>query len=215
MLDIAYAAFRLHGGDEARTMWLINRPLAARLVENKCFAPDLPSPAPAPLRPRAAPPVVIGWFGILRCRRSLACLDALTRSAPGQYRIEMRGRPALDAMPEFPAVVAANPDLVFEGAYRNPEDLAGIYGAVDLAWLIDRMDAGSNSDWLLPNRLYESCRHGVAPVALAGTETAAFLAKRGLGLILPSRDTAWQPEQPYSLPWLMKTWAVLAPRGTR
>lgn len=31
MLDIAYAAFRLHGGEEARTMWLLTQPLAARL----------------------------------------------------------------------------------------------------------------------------------------------------------------------------------------
>jgi hypothetical protein len=37
----------------------------------------------------------------------------------------------------------------------------------------------------LPNRLYEGCRFGAVPIALAGTETAAFLEARGIGIILP------------------------------
>ena len=50
------------------------------------------------------------------------------------------------------------------------------------------MDAGANSDWLLPNRLYESCGHGCIPLALAGTETARYLERRTLGLLLKSLD---------------------------
>ncbi len=161
------------------------------LVENKVLrlghapdAPDVAAQHPAP------PPLVIGWFGILRCAWSLACLDRLTRAAPGRYRVVLRGKPARDAIPTFDATVAANPDLCFEGAYRNPEDLPEIYGAVHLAWLVDRFDAGANSDWLLPNRLYEGCLHGAVPVALRGTETAAWLGREGIGITVPSDQDA-------------------------
>ncbi len=163
-------------------------PAPIRIVENKCLALDQAPPVPLPAP--AAPPLVIGWFGILRCAWSLACLDRLTRAAPGRYRVVLRGKPARDAIPTFDATVAANPDLCFEGAYRNPEDLPEIYGAVHLAWLVDRFDAGANSDWLLPNRLYEGCLHGAVPVALRGTETAAWLGREGIGITVPSDQDA-------------------------
>lgn len=157
------------------------------LVENKIWDPDHPDAAPEPVRPPRRPddPLVIGWFGILRCAQSLRCLDALSRLADGRLRVVLRGRPALDALPEFHRTVEANPWMEFLGPYRYPQDLPQIYGSVDVAWLIDRFDAGANSDWLLPNRLYESCAHGAIPLALQGTETGSQLTRRGLGLVVP------------------------------
>lgn len=157
------------------------------LVENKVWDPDHPDAAPQPVRAprRAGDPVVIGWFGILRCAQSLRCLDTLTRLADGRVRVVLRGRPALDALPEFHRIVEANPWMEFPGPYRYPQDLPQIYGEVDVAWLIDRFDAGANSDWLLPNRLYESCAHGAIPLALQGTETGNQLTRRALGLVVP------------------------------
>jgi succinoglycan biosynthesis protein ExoL len=160
-----------------------------RLVENKVLpATEAPLP-PAPPLPVEGP-LAIGWFGILRCRWSLHVLDALTRGAPGRYRVHLRGRPALDAVPDFHEVVAANPDLGYGGAYRNPEDLSAIYGEVAVTWMVDRFDAGLNSDWLLPNRLYEGGAQGRVPLALAGTEVAAELGRKGIGLVLPRPDAA-------------------------
>lgn len=164
----------------------------ALLVENKVMMSDFTTVPAVWAEPPAIPqcPLRVGWFGILRCPFSLACLDAVTRARPGRYRVVLRGRPALDALPDFHAVIAANPDLVFDGPYRYPDDLAGIYGGVDLAWLVDQYDTGSNSDWLLPNRLYESGLNQVPPIALDGTEIAARLRNLGIGLILPKADAA-------------------------
>jgi hypothetical protein len=156
------------------------------LAENKPLAAAAPSP---PAGRPAGGPTVIGWFGILRCAWSLTALDRLTRAAPGRFRVDLRGRPARDVLPGFDAVVAANPDLTFHGAYA-PADLHAIYGAVDLAWLIDRFEAGGNSDWLLPNRLYEGCLHGAVPLALAGTETARRLADLGIGVVAEAASDA-------------------------
>jgi len=46
------------------------------------------------------------------------------------------------------------------------------------------MEAGGNSDWLLPNRLYEGSRFGAVPIALASVETGRYLADRGFGVRL-------------------------------
>jgi succinoglycan biosynthesis protein ExoL len=129
-------------------------------------------------------PWTIGWFGALRCRKSLELLAAFTRRMEGRFEVVLRGRPAHSEFPDFDGFVAAEPYLRFEGAYRNPEDLARIYGEVHFSWAIDFFEEGLNSNWLLPNRLYEGCRYGTVPIAMRATETGRFLADRHLGLLL-------------------------------
>ncbi|MEF2070639.1 glycosyl transferase family 1 [Consotaella aegiceratis] len=132
----------------------------------------------------------IGWFGALRCRRSLELLAGFTHRMEGRCEIVLRGRPAYSEFDDFDGFLAAEPHLHFHGAYRNPEDLAAIYGEVHFAWAVDFFEEGLNSSWLLPNRLYESCRYGVVPIAVQGTETARFLEQRQMGLVFaePSVD---------------------------
>lgn len=152
------------------------------LVENKPLPVESSNSATLRLLPVEEGRITIGWFGILRCAWSLETLDALTRANPGRYSIVLRGKPARDALPDFDATVAANPDMNFHGAYAWPDDLPGIYGGCDLAWLIDRFDAGANSDWLLPNRLYEGALNGAVPIVLAGTQSDWTLAEMGFGI---------------------------------
>ena len=138
---------------------------------------------PAP-PPRAGEPWRIGWFGALRCARSLKLLAEFTRAMDGRFEVVLRGRPAHVEFDDFDGFVGAEPHMRFEGAYRNPEDLPAIYGEVHFSWAIDFFEEGMNSSWLLPNRLYEGCRFGAVPLAMKGTETARFLAGRRLGLLL-------------------------------
>lgn len=144
------------------------------------------------LRPSQVPPLPwkIGWFGALRCRKSLELLADFTRSADGRFELVMRGRPALSEFPDFHGFVESEPHLAFKGAYRNPEDMADIYSQVHFSWAIDFFEEGQNSTWLLPNRLYEGCRFGTVPIAMAGTETASFLERQNVGLVLSEPSVA-------------------------
>ena len=155
------------------------------LLQNKMLdfshAPAAPTSLPLP---RQGEPWKIGWFGALRCRKSLELLAAFTRAMQGRFEVVLRGRPAHVEFDDFGGFVAAEPHMHFEGAYRNPRDLASIYGEVHFSWAIDFFEEGLNSNWLLPNRLYEGCRFGAVPIAVKGTETARFLAERHLGLLL-------------------------------
>jgi succinoglycan biosynthesis protein ExoL len=155
------------------------------LLENKVLElAEKPRAVPAQ-PPQPGEPWQIGWFGALRCRRSLALLGAFTRRMEGRFQVILRGRPAYSEFEDFDATVAAEPYLSFLGPYRNPGDLADIYGSVHFSWAIDFFEEGLNSSWLLPNRLYEGCHHGAIPVAMEGTETARFLQREGIGLVLP------------------------------
>lgn len=154
------------------------------LLENRVLELD-GSGTDLPVRSRpAGAPWRIGWFGAIRCRKSLDLLAAFTRRMEGRFEVVLRGRPVRSEFADFDGLVAREPFLRFEGPYRNPEDLAAIYGEVDFAWAMDFFEEGQNSLWLLPNRLYEGCRHGVLPIVLEGTETARLATRYGIGVAL-------------------------------
>lgn len=154
-----------------------------QLVENKVLADEVDGSLMA-VRPVPGPPWRIGWYGMIRCRQSLTMLAAVTRRLQGRVEVEIRGRPALAAIPDFHRIVDETPGLSFHGAYDRRRDLGAMYGAVHFTWAIDYYEAGANSDWLLPNRLYEGSLHGAVPIALHRVETGRWLARHGAGLLL-------------------------------
>ncbi|ASY65811.1 hypothetical protein SJ05684_b48290 (plasmid) [Sinorhizobium sojae CCBAU 05684] len=159
---------------------------APMLIENKVLeiggaqdAAPVTASYPAP-----GTPWKIGWFGALRCSKSLALLAEFSKKMEGRFEIVLRGRPAHAEFDDFEGFVHHQPFMRFGGAYRNPEDLPAIYCGVHFTWAIDFFEEGQNSAWLLPNRLYEGCRYGRVPIAIRGTETARFLSVRNIGLVL-------------------------------
>lgn len=164
----------------------------ALLVENKVVVADTAQVArPAAPSLPLGPPWRIGWYGMIRCARSLDILATLARAHPGLVQVTIRGRPAYHEFDDFQALVDRTPGLSFEGPYGR-EDLERIYGEVHFTWAIDYFEAGQNSDWLLPNRLYEGGLHGSVPIALASVETGRWLAARQAGLLLadPAQELA-------------------------
>jgi hypothetical protein len=149
------------------------------LAENKVFA----AAAPRAGKPASGPPWVIAWCGVLRCARSLRLLRAAADAHPGRVRVELWGTPALDQIPDFNELVSGSPHVQFRGRYE-PEDLSTIYANAHFAWAVDFYEAGGNSDWLLPNRLYESLCFGATPIAAAGVETARWLMEHNVGVVL-------------------------------
>lgn len=136
-------------------------------------------------------PVRIGWFGMLRCRKSLALLRDLALANPGRIEVVIAGIPSYCEFDDFDRDVANVPGVSFVGSYRAA-DLPRLYGSVDFAWAIDYFEEGLNSAWLLPNRLYESLALGAVPIALAHVETGRWLEARQVGLRLrdPATDLA-------------------------
>ncbi len=159
-----------------------DRPLDApvRLVENKVLIGEGERP-PARVPKTPATPMTIGWFGMLRCRRTFAFLSQLVAASKGRIEVLVAGKPSSAELPDFEARIAALPGMRFVGPYRYA-DLPRLYAQCHLAWTIDWFEEGLNSAWLLPNRLYEALAHGVVPVALADIEVGRWLSRHDAGL---------------------------------
>ena len=169
--------FELHyGGD-----------FTAYVVENRLSADSNFGP-----RPETALPVeiledrklVLGWVGMLRCQRSLDLLCALADAYPDTLEIRLHGIPARTEIPVFEPEIERRPNMTFFGKFRSPEDLSSIYASLDVVWAGDFMEAGYNSVWLLPNRIYEGGYYATPSIAPAGTETAAWIARNDCGFVI-------------------------------
>jgi succinoglycan biosynthesis protein ExoL len=126
----------------------------------------------------------IGWFGNLRCRRSLALLLEMAQHFGPRVEIVMRGAPARTELPDFEARIAGRENVRFGGRYAWPADLSALYRDVDVVWAGDFHDPSANSRWLLPNRLYEGGYHGAVPIAPADSETGRWIEARGFGFTI-------------------------------
>jgi len=157
----------------------------ASLIENRLAAgADYgPRPPRLPLQP-AGEPLRIGWVGVLRCWRSFGLLLDIARRFGGNVRVVLHGTPALTEIPDFHHRIQGLANVEFHGRYTAPEDLSRIYGGLDVVWAGDFMEAGYNSVWLLPNRLYEGGYYAVPPIAPAETQTAKWIEQRQAGFTI-------------------------------
>jgi succinoglycan biosynthesis protein ExoL len=78
--------------------------------------------------------------------------------------------------------------MVYGGPYVNPDDLAALYGAVDLVWALDFEHEDANSRWLMPCRFYEAGAFGVPCLAARGFQVGDRIDALGVG---------WTFEAPY------------------
>lgn len=129
------------------------------------------------------PPWIIGWFGRLRCRKSLLMLRDIAERSGGKVKVLVAGRVSYNEMPDFDQIVEDTAGLEFLGPYTSAE-ISDLYQRSHFAWCIDFMEEGQNSDWLLPNRIYESSAYGAIPLALDIVETGAWLKRQSAGVLL-------------------------------
>ena len=113
--------------------------------------------------------------------------EAWLAQIPPDRRLFLRGTGALGIASRRCRILPVSP-------FRSPEDLASIYGRLDVVWAGDFMEARYNSAWLLPNRIYEGGYYCTPSIAPAGTETAAWLARNACGFIIGEQVETSLPE---------------------
>lgn len=162
------------------------------LFENKVpkwiqpLPPAPPEARPAPAAPSSTGrPWRIGWFGYLDDERSWEILRSVAEELPNEVAIYVRGTPYTNFdMTRFLADVERLGNVTYGGPYRNPEELAAVYGAVDIVWSMDFNFPAANSKWLLTNGLYEAGYFGKPVLGLVGTAVGQSLAAWNSGWCL-------------------------------
>lgn len=160
------------------------------LLENKVWieAGDPPRPTPPPpeddTRWTEERPLRLSWVGTLRCAASLSILAETADRMGKRVHVALHGVVHKHAIPDFHDIVAARPNMHWHGPYDYPEGLEEIYDQSDLVWSQDLWQWGTNSTWLLPNRIYEASYFGCPSIAVDGSETGVRVAD-GLGWTIP------------------------------
>jgi len=156
------------------------------LIENKVYFANevVARPIPEALRGSASGPIVIAWVGILRCQVTLDLLKELAKSEGDKVRIRFHGVISEFLIPDFKKQIEPFSNIIYEGSYQWPQGLAGAYRDVHFVWAQELSWSGHNSDWLLPNRIYEGSYFGALSLCVDGTETGKAVAERGLGYVL-------------------------------
>ncbi|MGB7240877.1 MAG: glycosyltransferase [Sulfitobacter sp.] len=171
---------------------------AATIIENKLWFENTPVARPAipPKRAKDAP-LTIGWVGSIRCAPSLKILTEMSDALGTGVQVNIHGNVHQHALPGFNTAIYERSNITYFGPYSYPDGLAEVYSGCDLVWAQDLWQRGANSDWLLPNRIYEASWFGCPSIALADTETGRRVASGQLGLTIdePSASSLVQALQ--------------------
>jgi succinoglycan biosynthesis protein ExoL len=160
------------------------------LIENKLWFEADPVPRPsAPRRRRPGNPLTLGWVGSIRCAPSSRILLAAADAMGSSLRIRIHGNIHRHALPHLEYDIGRRGNVEYFGPYSYPDGLKAAYGECDVVWAQDLWQRGANSDWLLPNRIYEASWFGVPSIAVAGTETGRRVSEDELGFVIDKADS--------------------------
>ena len=98
------------------------------VIENKLDATVLPPPTLSSTKQTGI--LRIGYFGLIRCRRSWEILKTAAIKGNGRIKIYVRGKPMGIKIDED---VQRIPHIEYEGPYVSPDDLPGMYEKIDMS----------------------------------------------------------------------------------
>jgi len=160
------------------------------VLENKLWLGPHKRPRPmVKTKPNRAV-IRLGWVGNIRCAQSMELLMRVADVHHSSVEIHIHGTVHYHAIPFFDHDVAARKNVFFHGSYAYPDDLKPIYQGCDVVWAQDLWQLGGNSDWLIPNRLYEAAWYGCPSIGMRETMTGRKISTQALGYLIDYKKGA-------------------------
>lgn len=127
----------------------------------------------------------IGFAGLMRYEKSLRVVLELAARRPKDVVFECFGDGPLRGLVLEYAGQWGN--IHYRGPFRNPEDLEGVYGEMDVNYVVyDASDI--NVRLAIPNKYYESLFFGVPIICACGTAFAGRVGELGVGVCVEPGD---------------------------
>ena len=123
--------------------------------------------------------LVIGYFGVFRCRVAIETLRFLVEESKGYIKVYLRGT-ILEELRETFASISAIEGIQYDGSYVYPKDLPQVYNQVDIV-LAQHLWGDENLLWARSNRFYESCCFQRPMIAQKDTEIANLIKELNIG----------------------------------
>lgn len=130
----------------------------------------------------------IGYFGLIRCRRSWDILKRVTSTSSGQIQLYLRGISMGEQ--DLDEEARIDPYINYGGPYMAPDDLPSLYRQVDMVWACYPYQGNElgNWRWARTNRFYEACHFQKPMFAQKGTEDGRLVEALELGITLDLAD---------------------------
>lgn len=131
----------------------------------------------------------IGYFGVLRCARSLQVIKHLVSKYNGSVEVYLRGIFFKDIGVLEHEVVNTS-GIYYEGPFKSPDDLPEMYSKVDIVWDIAKYHEGKvgNLSWAKSNRFYQSCFFNKPIIGQVNTLDGIAAEELDIGISLDISD---------------------------
>ena len=158
------------------------------ILENKLAADCRAiTPAGSAEGPRNGERIKIGYFGLIRCRKSCQLLEKAVEQGKGRVSLYLRGIP-LGEVPDLNNFASGSTWIRYGGEYRAPGDLPDMFSQIDLLWIAspyeDETRIKTDWRWKRTNRFYQGCCFQKPMLAWKNTADGDEVEKLGLGLSL-------------------------------
>lgn len=163
------------------------------VIENKLDADSIPERTTERGRSgqvRKDGSIKIGYFGLLRCDRSLDVLMSLAARGGGDYTIDLRGFIMTPGYSE--ETLRERNYVTYGGPYKGDSELPELYNRVDMVWACYPFGEGRVGNWIWArtNRFYASCFFMKPIIAAEGSADAVEVTRWGIGAVVDLSDTA-------------------------
>lgn len=162
------------------------------VIENKVDESKLRfNEVPKPVK-NGTTDITIGYFGGLRCKKSLEFLLYLMKKNHDKLKLILRG--FFFRTEAFENEFKKLKNATFKGSFVNPDDLVEIYSSVDLVWSA-HMHGETNTKWAISNRFYQACYFKCPLIAQVNTQDAKRVDEYKIGCIIDLNDTEQSLQQ--------------------
>ena len=121
----------------------------------------------------------IGFFGLLRSQKAWELLYNLAAKHPNYIEIYIRGY--LLNLGDFEKKINELDNIKYDGEYKSPDDLAEMYGRIDISLIGNISNNMKNVNLALPNRYYESLHYRTPMIAHSNTAVARKIKQNAVG----------------------------------
>lgn len=149
------------------------------VIENKVDKSSLPDQTEFVQPDSKKETITIGYYGMLRCERSLHVLKELIENSDGRIRLLLRGifLNTGSFEEEFKKLEYAH----YGGPFVYPDDMNEMFGAADLIWGA-HFQTKPNKKWAIVNRFYQACYFKRPLIVQAGSQNASLVNRFRIGL---------------------------------
>ena len=132
--------------------------------------------------------ITIGYFGLIRCKRSIQILLKVLENCKN-IRLIIHGY-FVNISEELKENLLSNPNVNYKGEYRSPEDLDRMYQEIDINWIAYPYseERDGNFRYARTNRFYESGFFLKPMIANIESADAERVTKNNYGIVLNLGD---------------------------